>query len=129
MVARYPARRTTSWTRVWASTWPRWGARGRASTPRTRRTCRTRTSSRGVQIADAAGNVRFTSTFPGCYSGRWPHVHFEVYPDQAGIADAANAIATSQVALPQGACAQVYARSGYQASVGNLARLSLASDN
>ena len=84
---------------------------------------------RGVQVADAAGKVRFTSVFPGCYSGRWPHVHFEVYPDQAGIADAANAIATSQVALPQAACEQVYAQSGYQASVGNLARLSLASDN
>jgi len=84
---------------------------------------------RGVQIADATGRVRFTSVFPGCYSGRWPHVHFEVYPDQAGIADAANAIATSQVALPQPACEQVYAQSGYQASVGNLARLSLASDN
>ena len=84
---------------------------------------------RGVQIADAAGAVRFTSVFPGCYSGRWPHVHFEVYPDQAGIADAGTAIATSQVALPQAACEQVYAQSGYQASVANLARLSLASDN
>jgi protocatechuate 3,4-dioxygenase beta subunit len=84
---------------------------------------------RGVQIADAAGRVRFTSIFPGCYAGRWPHVHFEVYPDHAGIADAANAIATSQVALPQSACEQVYAQRGYQASVANLARLSLASDN
>ena len=34
---------------------------------------------RGVQVADAAGLVRFTSVFPGCYTGRWPHVHFEVY--------------------------------------------------
>jgi protocatechuate 3,4-dioxygenase beta subunit len=84
---------------------------------------------RGVQIADTVGKVRFTSVFPGCYAGRWPHVHFEVYPDQAGIADAANAIATSQVALPQPACEQVYAQRGYQASVANLARLSLASDN
>jgi protocatechuate 3,4-dioxygenase beta subunit len=82
-----------------------------------------------VQIADTVGKVRFTSVFPGCYAGRWPHVHFEVYPDQAGIADAANAIATSQVALPQPACEQVYAQRGYQASVANLARLSLASDN
>lgn len=84
---------------------------------------------RGVQIADTAGVVRFTSVFPGCYSGRWPHVHFEVYPDQAGVTDAANAIATSQVALPRATCEQVYAQSGYQASVGNLARLSLAEDN
>jgi protocatechuate 3,4-dioxygenase beta subunit len=84
---------------------------------------------RGVQIADAAGLVRFTSVFPGCYAGRWPHVHFEVYADQAGIADAGNAIGTSQVALPKAACDQVYARSGYQGSVVNLARLSLADDN
>jgi protocatechuate 3,4-dioxygenase beta subunit len=84
---------------------------------------------RGVQIADAAGRVRFTSVFPGCYAGRWPHVHFEVYPDQTGLADAGNAIATSQVALPQATCDQVYAQSGYQASVANLARLSLADDN
>jgi protocatechuate 3,4-dioxygenase beta subunit len=83
---------------------------------------------RGVQIADAAGKVRFTSVFPGCYDGRWPHVHFEVYPDQASTADAADAIATSQVALPQAACEQAYAQPGYEASVANLARVSLDGD-
>jgi protocatechuate 3,4-dioxygenase beta subunit len=31
---------------------------------------------RGVQIADDAGEVSFTSIFPACYTGRWPHVHF-----------------------------------------------------
>ena len=65
---------------------------------------------RGVQVADSAGLVRFTSVFPGCYAGRWPHVHFEVYADRAGIADASSAIATSQVALPKAACDQVYAQ-------------------
>jgi protocatechuate 3,4-dioxygenase beta subunit len=83
---------------------------------------------RGVQIADAAGRVSFTSVFPACYDGRWPHIHFEVYPDQAGIADATSAIATSQVALPQDVCEQVYAQDGYEASVSNLARVSLATD-
>jgi len=83
---------------------------------------------RGVQIADATGKVRFTSTFPACYDGRWPHVHFEVYPDQASITDAAKAIATSQVALPRDACAAVYARPGYEQSVRTLARVSLDSD-
>jgi protocatechuate 3,4-dioxygenase beta subunit len=29
--------------------------------------------------------VRFTSIYPACYPGRWPHVHFEVYPGQASI--------------------------------------------
>lgn len=84
---------------------------------------------RGVQVADANGVVKFTSIFPACYSGRWPHIHFEVYPDQTGIADASSAIATSQVALPQDVCAQVYAQSGYEASVKNLSQVSLQSDN
>jgi protocatechuate 3,4-dioxygenase beta subunit len=84
---------------------------------------------RGVQIADTDGRVRFTSIFPACYSGRWPHIHFEVYPDEASITDAANAIATSQVALPEDACTQVYAQGGYKASVTKLSQVSLDSDN
>jgi protocatechuate 3,4-dioxygenase beta subunit len=84
---------------------------------------------RGVQVADADGRVTFTSIFPGCYAGRWPHIHFEAYPDDAAITDSTSAIATSQVALPQDACDQVYAQDGYEASVRNLAQLSLDSDN
>jgi len=84
---------------------------------------------RGVQIADASGRVRFTSIFPACYSGRWPHIHFEVYPDQASITSSTKAIATSQVALPEDICKAVYARPGYSASVTNLARVTLQSDN
>lgn len=84
---------------------------------------------RGVQVADAAGKVSFTSIFPGCYSGRWPHIHFEVYPDAASITDSANAIATSQIALPQDACDTVYADSRYTGSTQNLANVTLAGDN
>jgi protocatechuate 3,4-dioxygenase beta subunit len=84
---------------------------------------------RGVQIADADGTVSFTSIFPACYSGRWPHIHFEVYPDRASIADSTEAIATSQVALPEDVCTAVYAESGYEASVRNLAQVSLTGDN
>lgn len=84
---------------------------------------------RGVQVAGSDGKVSFTSIFPACYSGRWPHIHFEVYPDEASITDASNAIATSQVALPQDVCETVYATSGYEASVANLGQLSLTSDN
>jgi protocatechuate 3,4-dioxygenase beta subunit len=84
---------------------------------------------RGVQVADADGTVTFTSVFPACYSGRWPHIHFEVYPDEASITDSTAAIATSQVALPQDVCDTVYATTGYQASVSNLSRLSLDTDN
>ena len=84
---------------------------------------------RGVQVADASGRVSFTSVFPACYDGRWPHIHFEIYPDQASIADSSSAIATSQVALPQNVCEQVYAQEGYEDSVSNLAHVSLSSDN
>ena len=84
---------------------------------------------RGVQIADAQGRVTFTSIFPACYSGRWPHIHFEVYPDQASITDSTKAIATSQVALPQDACTAVYATDGYSASVTNLSQVTLQDDN
>ncbi|MDQ1425380.1 MAG: hypothetical protein QOD72_2878, partial [Acidimicrobiaceae bacterium] len=34
---------------------------------------------RGVQAAGSDGVVSFTTIFPACYSGRWPHIHFEVY--------------------------------------------------
>lgn len=84
---------------------------------------------RGVQLSDQDGMVRFTSIFPACYAGRWPHIHFEIYPDEHSVTDAANAIATSQVALPQEACEQVYATVGYEPSVKNLAAVSLRSDN
>lgn len=84
---------------------------------------------RGVQVADADGAVTFTSIFPACYTGRWPHIHFEVYPDVASITDATNAIATSQAALPEDACTTVYALSGYEGSTANLQQVTLDSDN
>jgi protocatechuate 3,4-dioxygenase beta subunit len=73
--------------------------------------------------------VRFTSIFPACYSGRWPHIHVEVYPDLGSSTDDANTIATSQIALPKDACDAVYATSGYEQSVTNLSQVSLTSDN
>ncbi|MEA1264795.1 intradiol ring-cleavage dioxygenase [Microbacterium sp. STF-2] len=84
---------------------------------------------RGVQVADADGRVSFTSVFPGCYSGRWPHIHFEVYPDVGSITDSTAAIATSQLALPEAACTDVYAEAAYDGSARNLAQITLASDN
>ena len=84
---------------------------------------------RGVQAADDNGLVTFTSIFPACYPGRWPHIHFEVYPSLDMATNGANKIATSQIALPKDSCAAVYATDGYGQSVGNLAQLSLATDN
>ncbi len=84
---------------------------------------------RGVQIADSSGKVTFTSIFPACYSGRWPHVHFEVYPDEASIADADKRICTSQLAFPKDVCDVVYATDRYSGSQANLAGVSLTTDN
>ena len=84
---------------------------------------------RGVQEADADGIVRFTTIVPGCYSGRWPHIHFEVFPSLAEAGAVANAIATSQVALPEDMCREVYATDGYEGSTANLDRITLESDN
>ncbi|NRR31186.1 intradiol ring-cleavage dioxygenase [Oxalobacteraceae bacterium] len=84
---------------------------------------------RGVQEADSSGNISFTTIFPGCYSGRMPHVHFEVYPTLAKASNAGNRIKTSQFTFPLATCSEVYATSGYSASVRNLAQISFASDN
>jgi len=84
---------------------------------------------RGVQETDSSGKVTFTSIFPACYSGRWPHIHFEVYPSVAKATDSANKIATSQIALPADVCNTVYATDGYSQSVRNLQQVSLANDN
>jgi protocatechuate 3,4-dioxygenase beta subunit len=83
---------------------------------------------RGTQEADASGRVSFVSIFPGCYAGRWPHIHFEVYPSLAAAASVANKVATSQIALPKEACDAAYATSGYESSVTNLSRVTLQSD-
>lgn len=84
---------------------------------------------RGVQEADADGWVTFQSIFPGCYPGRWPHIHFEVFPTLAKATNARNKIATSQIALPQDACEAAYATDGYSSSVTALKGVSLQRDN
>jgi protocatechuate 3,4-dioxygenase beta subunit len=84
---------------------------------------------RGVQETDATGVATFTSIFPACYSGRWPHIHFEVYPSLARATEQANKIATSQIALPKETCDLVYATDGYSQSITNLGQVSLTSDN
>jgi len=83
---------------------------------------------RGVQAADADGKVTFTAVYPGCYAGRWPHIHFEVYPSLAAATNVANKIATSQIALPKSASDAVYATAAYNGSAANLSRVTLATD-
>jgi protocatechuate 3,4-dioxygenase beta subunit len=85
---------------------------------------------RGVQVVGADGLVTFQTIVPGCYSGRWTHIHFEVYPDVASATTGDNQIATSQVAFPQDMVEEVYALDSYPGSSSNLARIgSLDNDN
>jgi protocatechuate 3,4-dioxygenase beta subunit len=84
---------------------------------------------RGVQAAGSDGVVAFDTIFPACYSGRWPHIHFEVYPSVDDAIGGGETLATSQIALPADVSSVVYATDGYEQSVDNLAQLSLASDN
>jgi protocatechuate 3,4-dioxygenase beta subunit len=84
---------------------------------------------RGVQQTDANGTVTFTSIYPACYSGRWPHIHFEVYDDVATAVATGPIVKTSQIALPQETNDIVYATTGYEQSVRNQAQTSLTRDN
>jgi protocatechuate 3,4-dioxygenase beta subunit len=84
---------------------------------------------RGVQEADANGQVTFRTIFPGAYSGRWPHIHFEVFESMDNATAAGQVLAVSQIALTDAACRDVYASAGYEASARNFPRTTLKSDN
>jgi len=84
---------------------------------------------RGVQITDSNGQVSFDSIVPGCYTGRWPHIHFEVFPSINDITDSTNSVLTSQIVVPEEVCSPVYEGADYVGSSDNLARITLATDN
>ncbi len=84
---------------------------------------------RGVQETAADGTVEFTTVFPACYDGRWPHMHFEVYGSLDSATSYTTKLRTSQLAIPEASCREVYGvAEGYDASVANLDRVSLDSD-
>ena len=83
---------------------------------------------RGVQESDANGKLTFQTIFPAAYMGRWPHIHFEVYESLDAATAGGAKLATSQLAIPQEACEQVYATAGYEQSVANLSQTSLDTD-
>lgn len=84
---------------------------------------------RGVQETDADGRVEFTTIFPAAYSGRYPHMHFEVYPSLAEATSSTQKLRTSQLALPEDVCAEVYGTAqGYSASLERLTQTPLDSD-
>jgi protocatechuate 3,4-dioxygenase beta subunit len=83
---------------------------------------------RGVQETGDDGTVTFTTIFPGCYPGRWPHMHFEVYESLDAATGGGTKLKTSQLALPEDVCQTVYDSDGYSQSAGNLGQISLDSD-
>ena len=84
---------------------------------------------RGVGVADAEGKVRFTTIFPGCYDGRWPHIHFEIFESVEAAVSGEASVLTAQIAMPEAESAALYAAdSTYSNGTRNLARITLASD-
>ncbi len=84
---------------------------------------------RGVQVTGSDGTVTFTTIFPGCYSGRMPHMHFEVYRSASTATSYSNKLKTSQIAFPTDVCSSVYALSTYSSSLTNFNQISFATDN
>lgn len=83
---------------------------------------------RGVQPTGTDGRATFTTVFPGAYTGRWPHVHFEVYPSVNAATSGGTKLTTSQLAFPEETCTAVYATSGYEASRRNFPQTPLTRD-
>ncbi len=85
---------------------------------------------RGMQVTDANGQVTFTLIVPGCYSGRWPHIHFEVFSSLTTATSGRYASLVGQLALPSAVCTTVYAdTTTYPSSARNFAQITLSSDN
>ena len=83
---------------------------------------------RGIAATDDAGRLGVTTVFPGCYPGRWPHVHFEIYRSLADATGTARPARISQLAFPQADSERVYADPRYGPSARHLSRLSLSTD-
>ena len=83
---------------------------------------------RGVLVTDSNGQVTFTTIFPACYSGRYPHMHFEVFSSLANASSGRFAVLTSQLAMPADICRTVYGTSAYAASLSRFASVSTSSD-
>jgi len=83
---------------------------------------------RGVQGTDKAGEVTFKTIVPGCYEGRWPHFHLEIYPSVAKATEYKSKFSVTQLALPKDMLDATYAEKGYEKSQKNLATLTLDGD-
>ena len=85
---------------------------------------------RAVGVTNSVGKAAFTTIFPGCYPGRYPHIHFEVYMSLERATSYQNRLLTSQMAMPADACRAIYAASkSYRASAANFTSVSVDRDD
>ncbi len=63
---------------------------------------------RGLQYSDSNGQVKFTSVYPGWYTGRVTHIHAQIYVDSS-------LKLTTQIAFPDAINTAVYKTSLYSA--------------
>jgi protocatechuate 3,4-dioxygenase beta subunit len=85
---------------------------------------------RAVGVTNSIGKAAFTTIFPGCYPGRYPHIHFEVYMSLERATSYKNRLLTSQMAMPANACRAIYAASKrYGASAANFTSVSVDRDD
>jgi len=76
---------------------------------------------RGVQFTDDEGRVVFETIFPACYSGRYPHLHLEIFKQNARSLDATTRVLTTQLTVAREVCSRVYAdAAGYAGSAARL---------
>jgi len=84
---------------------------------------------RGLQAADGEGRVRFTLIVPGCYGGRYPHCHFEVFASTEAALSGARPLLVSQLGFPETECRAIYRDDArYGDSLRNLDRQPLGRD-
>ena len=67
---------------------------------------RSQTFLRGIQATDSAGQVTFTTVYPGWYQGRATHIHVEVSIN-------GRSVKVTQIAFPESVTSQVYATGVY----------------
>ena len=84
---------------------------------------------RGLQAADAQGGVRFTAIVPGCYGGRFPHCHFEVFESVDAAVRGDAPLLVSQLGYPAEECRGIYRTDArYGDSLQNLERQPMGRD-
>lgn len=83
---------------------------------------------RGIQDVDSEGMVLFETIYPGWYTGRITHIHFQVF-----LFSSSSATATSQIAFPEAITTEVYnstlyATHGQNSSVSGFSQDNVFSD-